>query len=75
LYFVRYVSTTSANSDPGLIAKWFGGAGSGKGPEKYRIAVRSQGNATTVSVLNASGTPETSDIAQRIIKVLADDIR
>ena len=75
LYFVRYVSTTSANSDPGMIAKWFSRSGSEKGPEKYRIAVRSQGNTTVVSVLDANGTPETSEIAQRIVKVLADDIK
>jgi outer membrane protein assembly factor BamC len=75
VYFVRYVSTTSANSDPGLIAKWFSRSGSEKGPDKYRIALRSQGNASVVSVLDANGTPETSEIAQRIIKVLADDIK
>jgi outer membrane protein assembly factor BamC len=75
LYFVRYVSTTSANSDPGLLAKWFSRSGSEAGPAKYRIAVRSQGNASVVSVLDSAGTPETSEIAQRIIKVLADDIK
>jgi outer membrane protein assembly factor BamC len=75
VYFVRYVSTTSANSDPGLIAKWFSRSGSGQAPEKYRIAVRSQGNTSTVSVLDANGSPLTTDIAQRIVKVLADDIK
>jgi outer membrane protein assembly factor BamC len=37
--------------------------------------VQSQGESTVVSVLNASGGPETSDNAQRIVKVIADDLK
>ena len=44
-------------------------------PLKYRIVVRSEGNRSTVSVLNAAGAPETSANAQRIVRVLADDLK
>jgi outer membrane protein assembly factor BamC len=37
--------------------------------------VKSQGESTTVSVLNATGTPEVSATAQRIVKVIADDLK
>jgi outer membrane protein assembly factor BamC len=44
-------------------------------PLKYRIVVRSQGNASTVSVLNAAGAPETSANASSIVRVLAEDLK
>jgi len=37
--------------------------------------VRSQGEATTVSVLNEAGAPESSANAERILRVLADDLK
>ncbi len=74
MYFVRYVEPTADKKDPGFFGKLFSSASSTP-PLKYRIAVRSQGESTTVSVLNASGVPETSANAQRIVKVIADDLR
>ena len=44
-------------------------------PLKYRINLKSQGESTTVSVLNASGAPESSANAQRIVQVIADDLK
>ena len=44
-------------------------------PLKYRIVVRSQGEATTVSVLNAAGAPESSANAESIVRVLAEDLK
>ncbi len=46
-----------------------------KPPLKYRIMVKGQGEASTVSVLNESGAPETSANAQRIVQVIADDLK
>jgi outer membrane protein assembly factor BamC len=75
IYFVRYVEPKADNKEPGFFAKLFSGSGNDVAPLKYRIAVRAQGESTTVSVLNAAGSPETSANAQRIVKVLADDLR
>ena len=75
IYFVRYVSTTSENSEPGFFSKMFSGSGKGNEPTKYQIAVRSTGELSNVLVLDTNGQPETSAIAQRIVKVLADDIK
>jgi outer membrane protein assembly factor BamC len=74
-YFVRYVAPNADKGEPGFFAKLFSSKPKASGPLKYRIAVRSQGEATTVSVLDANGAPETSETAQRIVKVLADDLR
>ena len=75
-YFVRYVEPTPDSKEPGFLSKLFSFSGSSAVPPlKYRIAVKSQGSATTVSVLNAQGVAEASANAQRIVKVIADDLR
>jgi outer membrane protein assembly factor BamC len=75
VYFVRYVEPKADSKEPGFFAKLFGAGSNDAAPLKYRIAVRSQGESSTVSVLNANGAPESSANAQRIVKVLADDLR
>jgi outer membrane protein assembly factor BamC len=75
IYFVRYVEPKADSKEPGFFGKLFGAGSKDVPPLKYRIALKSQGESTTVSVLNASGNPESSDNAQRIVKVLADDLR
>jgi outer membrane protein assembly factor BamC len=75
IYFVRYQSLTSENSEPGFFSKMFSGAKKANEATKYRISVNSQGETSTVSVLDADGNPESSATAQRIVKVIADDIK
>ncbi len=75
IYFVRYVESKADSKEPGFFSKLFSGSGKDAAPLKYRIALRSQGESTTVSVLNTAGSPESSDNAQRIVKLLADDLR
>ena len=74
IYFVRYVPLDAANSEPGFFAKLFNSASKNEAA-KFQITVRSQGNVSTVSVLDAKGVPEASITAQRIVKVIADDIK
>lgn len=75
IYFVRYVEPVADKSEPGFLGKLFGSSKTNAAPLKYRIALASQGESTTVSVLNASGAPEASANAQRIVKVIADDLK
>ena len=56
---MRYVDPTTDKKEPGFFGKLFSGSPAATPPLQYRIAVQSQGEATTVSVLNASGAPET----------------
>jgi outer membrane protein assembly factor BamC len=74
-YFVRYVEPNADRKEPGFFGKIFSGTPTVTPALKYRIAVKSQGEATTVSVLNANGAPESSANAQRIVQVIADDLR
>ena len=74
-YFVRYVEPTMDKSEPGLLSRIFGGSARTNAPLKYRVVVRSQNESTVVSVLNASGAPESSANAQRIVNVIAEDLK
>ncbi|HSV46330.1 MAG TPA: outer membrane protein assembly factor BamC [Ramlibacter sp.] len=72
-YFVRYVEP-SEKKEGGFFSRLFGSDKSAP-PIKYRINLKSQGESTVVSVLNASGAPEASANAQRIVQVIADDLK
>ena len=74
MYFVRYVPANAGKQEQGFLSKVFSSAPTIT-PEKYRIVVRSQADASTISVLNASGTPETSASAASIVRVLADELK
>ena len=75
IYFVRYVAPSADKSEPGFFAKIFESSKVDTSPVKYRISVISQGESTTVSVLDETGKPDTSANAQRIVKVIADDLK
>lgn len=76
VYFVRYVEPRApGEEEPGFFARMFSSTPKDKTPQKYRISVRSEGDNSTVSVLNAEGGPVLTDHAQRILKVVADDLR
>ncbi len=74
-YFVRYVEPVTNKTEPGFFSKLFSGSPPAVLPLKYRITVKSEGEKTVVSVLNAQGAPENSANAQRIVQVIADDLR
>ena len=75
-YFVRYVPPNPNKSEPGFFGKLFTfGSGKTEAPLKFRILVKSQGESSTVSVLDGSGAPDTTANAQRIVKVIADDLK
>jgi len=74
-YFVRYVEPDLNKQEPGFFSRMFGSSAKVSTPQKYRILVRGQADRSIVSVLNAEGTPEISENAQRILKVLADDLQ
>jgi len=76
VYFVRYVPTTATDAQkPGFFGRLFSSAAPQATPAKYRVKVQSSGNSSTVSVLNAQGQPEASATAQRIVQLLADDLK
>jgi len=74
VYFVRYVDT-AAKEEKGFFSKMFSKSTPETGPVKYRIALRKTETATEVIVQDAAGKTENSPVAQRILKLLADDLR
>jgi outer membrane protein assembly factor BamC len=76
VYFVRYVpQANEPAAKPGFFGRLFSSSPAPATPAQYRIAVRSSGASTSVSVLNAQGQPDTSADAQRIVQLLADDLK
>jgi outer membrane protein assembly factor BamC len=74
-YFVRYVEPNADRREKGFFGKLFSRDEKAVPPLKYRINLKSQGESTTVSVLNSAGAPEASANAQRIVQVIADDLK
>jgi len=78
LYFVRYVDPKdAATAEPGFFAKLFsfGKSAPAQAPGRYRIAVKADGERTSVSVQNAQGGPENGAVGQRIVGLLVDDLK
>ncbi|HEY8049612.1 MAG TPA: outer membrane protein assembly factor BamC [Ramlibacter sp.] len=73
-YFVRYVEPGADRKTGGLFSKLFS-KDEPANPVKYRITLKSQGEKTVVSVLNSTGAPETSPVAQKIVKLLQEDLK
>lgn len=75
VFFVRYAPQGSSDKDPGFFAKLFSSEKATPTLAKYRITVTSKGEVSTVVVQGADGIPETSGNADKIIKLLADEIK
>jgi len=79
-YFVRYVDPALAGrEEPGFLGRLFRfGRRSGDaaaGPARYRVSVKSEGASSIVSVLDGQGAPEKGEAGQRIVKLLAEDLK
>ena len=75
IYFVRYVEPQGNREQPGMLSRLFGASRAEATPVRYRVRVVSDNNITSVAVLNAQGQPESSDAAQRILRLLAEDLK
>ena len=75
IYLVRYADPTVEKKEPGFFAKMFGRGSQQLPTSQYQIAVRSEGQNSQVTVLDRNGAPAPTADAQRIVKVLADELR
>lgn len=75
IYFVRYVAPDAKVEPKGFFSKLFSRSPDAAAPVKYQIQVRGEGDKSTVTVLNTQGQPETSANAQRIVRVITDDMK
>ncbi len=75
VFFVRYAPPGSPDKEPGFFAKIFSSEKATPVLAKYRIAVTSKGDVSVVQVQAADGIPDASANAEKIIKLLADEIK
>ena len=78
VYFVRYIDPKFAGKDePGLFSKLFsfGKKEDAGNPTRYRVVVKSDGERSTVTVLDRQGAPENGDVGKRITSLLLDDLK
>ena len=79
VYFIRYVDPATAGRDePGFLSRLFSfGAKSPNegGPARYRVVVKGDATASTVTVQNGQGAPESGEAGQRIVKLLVEDLK
>ncbi|MFY7857656.1 MAG: outer membrane protein assembly factor BamC, partial [Rubrivivax sp.] len=75
VYFVRYVDPKEAQkAEPGFFTRLFG-SGTPPAPNRYRIFVKAVGDKTAVSILNANGSPDNSEVAGRIVERLVNELK
>ena len=75
VFFVRYVEPGKDQKEPGFFGKLFSSSKPATPPLKYRVVVRGDGSKSTVAVQDDKGTPDASANAQRIVKLLTDDLK
>lgn len=78
VYFVRYVPPSDVDGEekPGFFGRLFSRSQKPEvAPARYQIVVASTGDLSNVRVQNEQGQPEVSSTAQRIVQILADDLR
>ncbi|HMN21091.1 MAG TPA: outer membrane protein assembly factor BamC [Ottowia sp.] len=75
VYFVRYVDPTIEKKEPGFFGKLFGGSSAPLPTSQYQIQVRGQDGRSLVSVQDSSGAAAPTADAQRITRVLADELK
>jgi outer membrane protein assembly factor BamC len=77
LYYVRYIDPTQAGKEePGFLTRLFSSEkAQSSGPDRYRIAVKSDGAKSMVSVLNEKGEPENGPTGKRIVALLVEALK
>lgn len=75
IYFVRYVPVGADAPQPGFFSRLFSSGEKSNEALKYQIAVRTTGTTTVVSVMDGKGNAAGAETAQRIVKVIADDLK
>ena len=75
LFFLRYSDPNQAGKEePNFFERLFT-SDKGLSAMRYRVSVKSEGERSTVTVLDDKGQQQTNDIAKRILNLLMDDLR
>lgn len=75
LFYLRYADPNQAGKEePNFFQRLFKGE-QAQTAQRYRISVKSEGERSTISVLDDKGQRQTNEIAKRILNLLMDDLR
>jgi outer membrane protein assembly factor BamC len=75
LFFLRYADPNQAGKEePNFFQKLFS-SDTTPAAVRYRVSVKSEGERTTVMVLDSTGKQQTNENAKRILSMLMDDLR
>jgi outer membrane protein assembly factor BamC len=75
VYFVRYVPAGSNGKEPGFFSKLFSKETATPAPLKYRVTLTSAAGTSRISVLTAEGVADTSENAEKILKLIAGELK
>ena len=76
VYFVRYVPPGTADKEPGFFDRLFSSKKEVPTLSRYRITLSSKGETQSlIQVMDASGKPEEAVNAERILKLIANELR
>ena len=75
VYFVRYVDEGDNKEDPGFFSKLFGKKKADAVALQYQIVLSNQGTNNVVRVLDAAGKPVSGQLANRMLSLLAADLK
>jgi outer membrane protein assembly factor BamC len=75
VYFVRYVPAGSNGKEPGFFSKLFSKETATPAPVKYRVTLTHDAGTSRISVLTAEGVADTSDNAEKILKLIAGELK
>jgi outer membrane protein assembly factor BamC len=75
LFYVRFVDRPKEPEEPGFFAKLFS-SDSAKPPARMRIAVQEQSpTQTSITVQNESGQADTGEVAQKIARLIYEELK
>ena len=76
VYFVRYVPAGSVGKEPGFFAKLFSSTdSSAPALTRYRITLTTTGGVSRIAVQNAEGASDASENAEKILKLIAGELK
>ena len=75
LYFVRYIDPSTEKQEPGFFGKLFGRGSEQLPTSQYQIRVHSDGGNSVITVQDSQGRAAPPQDAQRIARVLLDELK
>jgi len=75
VYLVRYANPSAEKKEPGFFSKLMGGSSAPLPTTRYQIMVKTNAETSTVTVLTEKGARAQDSDAQRIVKVLAGELK